>query len=138
LVKPIEGEAPMFPKLEVTRMAQALAAHAGARQGVVAANIAQADTPGYRARDLPSFAEVWQDGASSGLVATRSGHLSGSSGSSGATARQTTDAASPDGNSVSLEREMVRAAEVRTQHDMALSVYRSVSDVIRASLGRAR
>jgi flagellar basal-body rod protein FlgB len=45
-------------------------------------------------------------------------------------------AASPNGNSVSLEAEMVKAVDVKQQHDMALSIYRSVSEIIRASLGR--
>ena len=53
----------MFEKLEITRMAQALSAHAGARLGLVAQNVANADTPGYKARDLPDFAEVWRGGA---------------------------------------------------------------------------
>ena len=45
----------MFEKLELTRMAQALAAHAGARMAVIAQNVANADTPGYKAKDLPDF-----------------------------------------------------------------------------------
>jgi flagellar basal-body rod protein FlgB len=43
---------------------------------------------------------------------------------------------SPNGNTVSLETEMVRAVEVKQQHDMALAVYRTVSDIVRTSLGR--
>ena len=42
----------MFAKLELTRMAQALASHSGARMDVIARNVANADTPGYRARDV--------------------------------------------------------------------------------------
>jgi flagellar basal-body rod protein FlgB len=44
----------------------------------------------------------------------------------------------PNGNSVSLESEMVKAAEVRQQHDMALSIYRSTSDILKLALGRGR
>ena len=64
----------MFEKLELTRMAQSLAAHAGARMALVAQNVAHADTPGYRARDLPAFADVY-DGAETALRATRPGHI---------------------------------------------------------------
>ena len=46
--------------------------------------------------------------------------------------------AAPNGNSVSLEAEMVKAVEVRQQHEMALAIYRSSSNVVRASLGRGR
>ncbi|MFA7433501.1 MAG: FlgB family protein [Gemmobacter sp.] len=125
----------MFQKVEIIQMAHALAAHAGARQAVIARNVAHADTPGYRAADLPGFAESWR--AAGGLRATRAGHLNG-----GATltlaARPVAGQPAPNGNSVSLEAEMMRAAEVRHQHDLALSIYRSASNVMRASLGRGR
>jgi flagellar basal-body rod protein FlgB len=47
-------------------------------------------------------------------------------------------AEAPNGNSVSLEKEMVKSAEARQEHEMALAIYRATSDVIRASLGRQR
>lgn len=127
----------MFERLELTRMAQALAAHAGSRQAAIAQNVAQADTPGYRAVDLPSFAEVYRE-ADAPLRATRARHIVTGDGSVEPVARSTAGAMAPNGNNVSLEGEMVKAVEVRQQHDMALAVYRSVSDVLRASLGRPR
>lgn len=125
----------MFGKLEIVSMAQALAAHAGARQGLVARNIANADTPGYRAQDLPDFADsLNRPGA---LRATRPGHLgAGPAATVTAQAQTARNSGAPDGNGVSVETEMVRAAEVRQQHDLALSVYRSASGIIRTSLGR--
>ena len=129
----------MFEKLEITRMAQALAAHAGARQGAVAQNIAQADTPGYRAVDVPDFAATYRD-ANSGMAlrATRPGHIGSEGGPPEFATRTVRGAASPDGNTVSVESEMVKAVEVRQEHEMALAIYRSVSDVLRTSLGRSR
>ncbi len=127
----------MFEKLEVTRMAQALAAHAGARQGAIAQNIAQADTPGYRARDFAPFEETYRAGnRPDALFATRPGHIRDRDVTSEPVLRELRGAASPNGNTVSLEAEMVRAVEARQQHDMALSIYRSVSDIVRTSLGR--
>lgn len=133
----------MFEKLEITRMAQALAAHSGARQGAVAQNIAQADTPGYRAVDVADFATTYRDAqADVGLRATRPGHIGGDRSGSDAgpefIARTIRGAASPDGNTVSIETEMVKAVQVRQEHEMALAIYRSVSDVLRTSLGRSR
>ena len=49
----------MFEKLEITKMAQGFARHAGARQAEIARNMAHADTPGFKARDMPAFAEVY-------------------------------------------------------------------------------
>lgn len=126
----------MLPKLELTAMAQALAAHAGARTGVVAQNLAHADTPGYRARDLPDFAEVWREGGD--LRTTRPGHLTGGSGPGRAEPRDDLRFGAPNGNTVSVEAEMVKAAEARQSHEMALAIYRSTSDIMRTSLGRGR
>ncbi len=63
----------MFEKLVIVRMAQSMARHAGLRTEVVAHNLANADTPGYRAQDLPDF-ESYASGTV-GLRTTRPGHL---------------------------------------------------------------
>lgn len=127
----------MFEKLEVTRMAQALASHAGERMGMTAGNIANADTPGYKARDLPDFARAYADTRpGEGLRTTRPGHTGGAGAASRATAEVQQGPAAIDGNSVSLEAEMVRAADIRQQHDLALSVYRASSDILKLALGR--
>lgn len=127
----------MLEKLEITRMAQGLAAHAGQRMGVIAQNVAHADNPGYKARDLPDFAKVYADEHGQGLRVTRAGHL-GAGASAAVQPIILRGADAPNGNSVSLETEMVKAAEVRQEHDMALSIYRSTSDILKLALGRGR
>ena len=42
----------MFDRIETLRMASSLTAHAAERQKLIAQNVANADTPGFRARDL--------------------------------------------------------------------------------------
>lgn len=128
----------MFEKLELTRMAQALASHAGARLGVVAKNVANADTPGYRAQDVGSFAESYARADHSSMRTTRPGHSAGGADAQTGTMveRRASLAGAPNGNSVSLEQEMVKAAAARQDHDMALAIYRNTSSIIRASLGR--
>ena len=126
----------MFEKLEITRMAQALAAHAGARQSTVAQNVAQADTPGYKAMDLPDFATSYQAASSSGMRATRPGHVAAAGQMLEPVLEPSGGEASPDGNTVSLAREMVKSVDARQQHDMALSIYRATSEIVRTSLGR--
>ncbi|TNF10453.1 MAG: FlgB family protein [Rhodobacteraceae bacterium] len=122
----------MFENLEIMQMARAMATHASARQNAVAQNIANADTPGYAARDLPAFAEIYRSEAAPDLRATRAGH----SVTTGPQTRIEPGATSPDGNSVSLEEEMVKSVEVKRQHDLALAIYRSSMTVLRTSLGR--
>ena len=127
----------MFEKLELTRMAQALAAHSGARMGVIARNVAHADTPGYKAQDLPAFAAVF-DAEPGAMRATRLGHLTSATAGSLPQPQHAPGREAPNGNTVSLEGEMVKSVEVRQNHEMALAVYRATSDVVRASLGRSR
>lgn len=126
----------MFEKLHLTAMAQAMSSHAGARMGLIAQNVAQADTPGYKALDLPPFAEVYRSTDAAPLRQTRPGHLGNSEPNAGAQPHRTDGSGAPNGNSVSLEQEMVKAASVRQDHEMALAIYRNTSDIIRASLGR--
>ncbi len=131
----------MFEKLEIFRMAQGLATHAAARQSTVAQNVANADTPGYRARDLPEFSETYRSQEAQQLRASRPRHLlagetAGTPPRAAAVYRP--GAASPNGNSVSLESEMMAAADIRRDHDLALTIYQTSLGILRASLGRGR
>ena len=126
----------MFENPEIMRMAHLLASHSAARQAVIAANVANADTPGYLARDIAPFGEIYRPSETGALRATRPGHI-------GAVTREnyTEDHVragpdSPNGNSVTVETEMIRAAEVRHAYDMALAVYTSAKTILRTSLGR--
>lgn len=126
----------MFDKLTVLQTAHDMAAHAAARQGVLAENIANADTPGYKRRDVAPFAEVFARASNAGpVLATRPGHFRPLA-LSHETRPDRSAAAAPNGNSVSIEREMMRSAEARHQHDLALSIFRSLSAVLRTALGR--
>jgi flagellar basal-body rod protein FlgB len=129
----------MFDSLEILRMAGSLANHAADRQAHVARNVANADTPGYRARDLDSFAAVYRTGDGADLRRTRDGHV-GPRGDASSAARliDAGGPAAPNGNTVSLEEEMIRSVEVKRGHDVALAVYRSSLDLLRASIGRGR
>jgi flagellar basal-body rod protein FlgB len=130
------GEAPVFDNLEVMRMAHGLAKHASGRQDVVARNIANADTPKYHTEDLAPFAELYERGDTQSLRATRAGHIEAGESAAASGLVEIAGEAAPNGNTVSLEAEMMRSAEVRHQHDMATSIYKSSLDILRTSLGR--
>lgn len=127
----------MFANIEVFRTAGAMAAHAGHRQAVLARNVANADTPGYKARDLPAFQKTMttQPGRFD-LRATRAGHLNGTPASAPprAAAFERAGAPDPNGNTVVLEEELMHAADVRRDHDRALAIYRSALDILRTSI----
>ena len=125
----------MFDIPDVMRMAQGMARHAAARQVVIAENIAHADTPGYRARDLPDFGKTYAQARA--MAATRPGHLGAAfpNQPTSSVIDRDAPARAPNGNTVSLEREMMRAAQNRQSHDMALAVYSSARGILRAALG---
>jgi len=128
----------MFENLEIFRMAHAMARHAGARQAVVSQNMANADTPGYAARDIAPFAAHYDPTASAQMPrVTRPGHLLGQEGGRAFDVIADPDAAAdPNGNSVSLETEMLRSVDVKRQHDRALAIYKSSLTVLRTAIGR--
>lgn len=122
----------MYESLDLFRASAALARHAGQRQALAAVNVANADTPGFRAQTLPPFSETYE---SRGMRSTRPGHLGGAL----AEAAHPFDApgeASPNGNTVSIETEMFASAEAARDHGRALAVWRHAVTVLRASLGR--
>jgi len=128
----------MFTDLNVFHMAHAMAVHAGQRQGVIAQNLANSDTPGYRARDIKPFAQlVASNSSGAGMRASRSMHLNAATGGSAGWPIYTPKApADPNKNTVSLEQEMLKSVEVKRQHDQALAIYKSSLNILRASIGR--
>lgn len=124
----------MFERLDLFRLSGALAAHSSQRQTVAAANIAQADTPGYRARVIEDFAAVHgpHDFA---IRSTRAGHIHGAPEPGAARILIARSPASPDGNTVALESEMATAARATSDHDRAVGIYRHAMSVLRASIG---
>ena len=118
----------MLPDLEIFTVAGAKARHAAARQMVIARNVANADTPGYRAEDVEPFDRAFAQKALAGKIgeAPRTFYTSG------------LGAASPNGNSVSLEDEMMRAAEAVRDHELASTIYAKALSMMRTALGTRR
>ena len=129
----------MYGTLEIFQLAHGLAKNASTRQSVIAGNIANADTPGFRAKDVASFSDTYRANAQDDLRATRPGHQLDAA--ANALMPRITDRpgpSSPNGNTVSLETEMMKAVEIRHDHEMALSVYQTSLGILRTSLGRGR
>ncbi|SHI65287.1 flagellar basal-body rod protein FlgB [Palleronia salina] len=111
-----------------------------ARQKVTAENIANANTPDYRAKDVSGFAEMLQ-GSRTGsvrLATTDPRHITGSGGPANTSVREGTDRASVirtiDGNGVDLEDQAIRAAEIADQHRLATELYRKGFEMLSMSV----
>jgi flagellar basal-body rod protein FlgB len=123
----------MYDNIDLFRTASAMAQHAGRRQALVAQNIANADTPAYRAQGIPAFQEIYR--ADAVMKATRPQHFAGAT--PGSTVAATSHGEpSPNGNTVSLEEELLNAVSVAREHNRALAVYRHGMTLLRTALGR--
>jgi flagellar basal-body rod protein FlgB len=104
-----------------------------ARTGVIAANIANADTPDYIARDVKAadFKKFMQAPT---LKTSDPRHVAQAP-SGGPRAVQTELAPDPDaalnGNKVSIETQMMKLSETRMDYQLASTVYRKGIDLIR-------
>lgn len=111
------------------------------RQEVLSQNIANADSPKYRARDLKAynFKELLRrEGAQLNMVTSGKGHLPGRE-------KRIRDFAeradrrpfetTPMGNSVVLEEQMAKIGETGANYKMATNLYRKHIGMIRIALG---
>jgi flagellar basal-body rod protein FlgB len=124
----------MFGDLKLLNMASALARHAANRHQVLASNIANADTAGYKAKDIEPFAEAFLRSQSSHVRLATS--TAGSNGDSWRIVYSDASGASPNGNSVSLEDQMIRTAEAQQSHAAATAIYKKSIEILRMTLGR--
>lgn len=122
----------MFTDLKIMHTASMLARHSVQRHAQVAENIANADTPGYKAKDLEPFAEAFAKSQRAQMDARASSFADQ------AFEAQKIDAegvASPDGNTVSLEDQMTRSTAAVRDHETAITVYSKALAMMRATLG---
>ncbi len=113
-----------------------------ARQGLLAENVANAETPGYRGRDLEAFGfEAHMRNLSVAHVeATRTdpGHIrSAASGADGFGARRLNSfEITPEGNGVTLEDEMMKVTANQIDYQAVTSLYTKSLRLLRTALGR--
>ncbi|MEL6324278.1 MAG: FlgB family protein [Pseudomonadota bacterium] len=119
----------MITDLKIFDVYGAMARHAAERQRVSATNIANADSPGYRAIEVEPF----------DAYLGRQANMGAADLSAGTFRLQGTNAvASPNGNTVTLEEAIFESAQASGQHAMALTVYTKSLDLLRAAMGKSR
>jgi flagellar basal-body rod protein FlgB len=96
------------------------------RQSAVAGNIANVNTPGYRALEVEPFSKVL-DANRVSLQATQASHLVGGAGSEAIAMRQRDQGAQvlPSGNSVALENELLDAGEVHRAFELNTAIVKA-------------
>ncbi len=121
---------------------------AQARQRVLAENVANADMPNYRAKDLaaPKFETPATGPAGTApplmtvsLARTAPGHIGGIGQSDTTFQTQTETAydASPTGNAVNLEQEMMKVAANQMDYQAVSALYVRSLSLIKTALGKS-
>jgi flagellar basal-body rod protein FlgB len=111
------------------------------RQRVLAENVANADTPNFRPRDLTPPAAGTSSmpaAASLTLARTEAGHLTAASatGSQFQAGRPGGYEVRPAGNAVNLEDEMIKVASNQMDYQTVTSLYSRSLGLIKTAIGR--
>ena len=106
------------------------------RQRVVAQNVANADTPGYAARDLKTptdFAAALRAGGGLQMTRTSAMHIAPANANVARFSSQNAPDSETtlDGNSVVVEEQMLKMAESRMAYDAAISLYQKSMTMLR-------
>lgn len=102
----------------------------GQRQSVLAQNVANANTPGYAARDIKPFSDFVADqaSASEGLTLVSTG--------AGSSQDRATTGVSLNGNSVVLDEQLEKIAETDNAHQLATNLYKKYVSMFRTVIGK--
>jgi flagellar basal-body rod protein FlgB len=112
------------------------------RQRVVSQNIANADTPGYKPKDLKpvDFGKVLNDVADTGsvsLISTNAGHMMapGQTASGEARKAKTVYEVAPAGNAVIMEEQIINSNQTSMDYNLMTSLYQKNVRMIKIALG---
>jgi len=102
------------------------------RQSVISSNIANANTPGYKARDIESFDSVMQRSLS--MASTDPGHITPSDDATYAAGEADPTKAEVvySGNDVSLEQEFLKSGEVMRNYSMNTQILKAFDRMLQS------
>lgn len=108
-----------------------------ARQKVLAENVANADTPRFRAQDLKPLDAPGKGGFR--LTTTSPMHVSGIGDMKGFDSTNTRKfEKTPSGNSVNLEDEMLKVSQNQGDYALAASLYSKSFSMLKIAIGKGR
>ncbi len=133
----MNGELPIFSALKARMHWNQ------SRQKLLAENVANADSVGYKPRDLKAFSKTYAaTGAMQALVQptmTSPVHLAGFDSLSGFSAQKGMDFETvPSGNSVNLEDQMTKLAENQMDYQSAITLYTKSMNYLKIALGKGK
>ncbi|MBY0512215.1 MAG: flagellar basal body rod protein FlgB [Rhodospirillaceae bacterium] len=128
-------------KITLSDMAMAKLDWAAQRHKVLSQNVANADTPGYKARDLDkfSFKSILQQVAPVEVTRTNPNHLKGTLPGQDRFATHKipkTSEMSPDGNNVVLEEQMQMVSDAKGAYSTAITLMSAEDRLMKLALGK--
>jgi flagellar basal-body rod protein FlgB len=112
------------------------------RQTLLAENVANAETPGYRGKDLKAFSIEDRmspmSAATMSTAATQPGHFSVSAGGTGGFDSRDLNSfeITPEGNGITLEDEMIKVSANQVDYQTITALYTRSLKLIRTALGK--
>ena len=105
------------------------------RQSTIATNVANANTPGYKARDVEPFNKIL-DAVPVKLATTSPAHLQldAAEADTRPTAKKDSWEVVHSGNSVSIEQEMIKGGDVNRDYSMNTAIMRSFNRMLLAGV----
>ncbi len=117
------------------------------RQSLIAQNVANADTPGYRPRDLVdvNFADMLKEQTqtnvkSVSVQATNASHISSSQETGSVNSRKSREPyeVAPAGNSVVIEEQLVNAGQNAMDYNLMVNILQKQVGLFKIALGSNR
>lgn len=133
----------MLGDLQLYAMAQKSLDWSANRQTVLSENVANANTPGYKARDVKPLAFRDLMAAANQPVATATTNAAHISAAVEQPIRYNVDRdrrpieSKPDGNTVLLEDQMERIGQVKSRYEITLNLFRKNLSMLKTAIGRS-
>lgn len=108
------------------------------RQGVLAANIANVNTPAFQARDIQSFDRILSGTGAIEPARTQPNHLAGTAaGGLSSLLIDPAKARALDGNTVALDQQLTKVADTETTQALVTTIWKKYMGMFSMALGRS-
>ncbi len=128
-----------FSDSGILRLMSEKMSYLGQKQTVLAQNVANSSTPGYKARQIApfTFATALKE-AGGGLSATNPKHIVPASmaGANSGTNKMRSYETVPSGNSVDLEQQMMEVSSTNMDFQATSSIYHKFMSLLRSAAGK--
>ena len=132
-----------LPEVPLLSMLKSRMSWLETRQDVLSQNVANADTPGYVAKDLKAvdFESMLKSAGGGefrpGLAVTDPRHIAISASAENAANGGAEVETNPNGSSVSLEEEMIKVSDTQAQFSAVTNLYSKALQLMRTAIGKS-